>query len=399
MAKKKKPELNIDKKQDNKRVQVDYFHLYESLYRKEIDDWQQARIARRSPFNPTTFALQQLYKDAMLDNHLQGAIETRILKVLNRDFLVVAPDGETDDELSVLIQTRWFRHIIRKALESIYFGYSMLYIDNLADSNRIIKDINRENVIPEEGIIVKNPHATTGDSLSFREFPHYLLYIQLHSDAYGLLERIAPLTIYKRHSWSTWDEFEQIFGVPIRIARTAINTDKHMNELQGWLEAMGTAAYGIFDRADEIEIKESSRSDAFRVYAEKISAINKEISKGILGQTMTMDDGSSQSQALIHSQVLEDIIEADVKLIQDWINDDFLPIMRYHGFVIPENYYVVLQSNNQLDPKDKINIDSVLLANGYNLDPDYIENTYGCILDKNTPRREQQQQVLSSDFF
>lgn len=398
MAKKKKPEINIEQPTE-KRVQVDYFRLFESLFRKEIDDWHEARQARHSPYMPTTYGMQQIYKDAMLDNHLQGAIETRILKVLNKDFIVMSPQGEADDELSASIQTRWFRHIIRKALESTFYGYSLLYIDNLGDDNRIIKDVNRENVIPELGIIVKNPMSITGDSIRYGEFPNHLLYIQLQPNAYGVLERIAPLTIYKRHSWSTWDEFEQIFGVPIRIAKTPITNKAHIDELQGWLEEMGTAAYGIFNRADEIEIKESSRSDAFHVYLEKINAINKEISKGILGQTMTMDDGSSQSQAIVHSQVLEDIIKADTKVIQDWINEDLLPVMRYHGIAIPEDYYVELQSNTQLDPKDKIAIDSVLLANGYNLDNDYIENTYGCILDKSAPRREQQQQVLSNDFF
>ena len=398
MAKKKKPEINTDQPTE-KRVQVDYFRLFESLYRKEIDDWHEARQSRHSPYMPTTYGMQQIFKDAMLDNHLQGAVETRILKVLNKDFIVMSPQGEADDELSAIIQTRWFRHIVRKALESTFYGYSLIYIDNLADNNRIIKDVNRENVIPELGIVVKNPLSITGENIRYGEFPNHLLYIQLQPTAYGVLERIAPLTIYKRHSWSTWDEFEQIFGVPIRIAKTPITNKAHIDELQGWLEEMGTAAYGIFNRADEIEIKESSCSDAYHVYLEKINIINKEISKGILGQTMTMDDGSSQSQAIVHSQVLEDIIEADTKIIQDWINEDLLPVLRYHGIAIPEGYYVELQSNTQLDPKDKIAIDSVLLANGYNLDNDYIENTYGCVLDKSAPRREQQQQVLSADFF
>lgn len=398
MAKKKKPEINIEQPTE-KRVQVDYFRLFESLYRKEIDDWHEARQSRHSPYMPTTYGMQQIFKDAMLDNHLQGAVETRILKVLNKDFIVMSPQGEADDELSAIIQTRWFRHIIRKALESTFYGYSLIYIDNLADNNRIIKDVNRENVIPELGIVVKNPLSITGENIRYGEFPNHLLYIQLQPTAYGVLECIAPLTIYKRHSWSTWDDFEQIFGVPIRIAKTPITNKAHIDELQGWLEEMGTAAYGIFNRADEIEIKESSRSDAYHVYLEKINIINKEISKGILGQTMTMDDGSSQSQAIVHSQVLEDIIEADTKTIQDWINEDLLPVLRYHGIAIPEGYYIELQSNTQLDPKDKIAIDSVLLANGYNLDNDYIENTYGCVLDKSAPRREQQQQVLSNDFF
>jgi len=60
------------------KLEIDYFHLYESLYRKEVTDWQNARLTRYDPFNPVTYPIQQLYKDAMLDNHLRGAIESRI---------------------------------------------------------------------------------------------------------------------------------------------------------------------------------------------------------------------------------------------------------------------------------------------------------------------------------
>ncbi len=368
------------------KMEIDYFRFYESLYRKEINDWLQARENRRDPFNAITYPIQQLYKDAMLDNHLQGAIENRILRVLNKDFVLKDNEGNIDRNRSNQIQIRWFRHIIRKALESKFYGYSLIYVNDLNFPTRQVIDLPRENVMPERGKLVKNAFNPQSESIDYKDFPNYFLYIQLNADSYGILERIAPLTIFKRHSWASWDELEQIFGVPIRIARTMINTQKHKDDLQMWLETMGSASYAIFDKQTEIEIKENNHADVFNIFYMKIQAVNKEISKGIVGQTMTMDDGASQSQAEVHMQIYNEIISADIQDIQDWVTDDLFPVLRAHGFDIPEGYYMSVAEKDVMKPSDKIAIDAILLQNGFNIKPDYIEQFYGTPLDEAEPR-------------
>ncbi|MCL2132626.1 MAG: DUF935 domain-containing protein [Lentimicrobiaceae bacterium] len=380
----KKPEL-VDTR-GSEKIEIDYFRFYESLYRKEITDWQTARIARRDPFNPITFQIQQLYKDSMLDNHLQGAIENRILRIINKEFVIKDKEGNIDKERSPQIQTRWFRTIVRKAMESKFFGYTLLFANNLQNPNREILELPRENVIPERGILVKNAFDPNSQAFFYRDFPNYFLYIQIGNDAFGILERIAPMTIFKRHSWASWDEFEQIFGIPIRIARTAIQSEKHKNELQMWLETMGTLSYAILDKQVDIEIKENQRTDAYRVFYEKIQSINKEISKGIVGQTMTMDDGSSQSQANVHLAIYDEITAADIQDIQDWVTDDLFPVLRFWGFDIPEGYYMSIVDKEVFSPSKKIVIDEVLMRNGYNIKTEYIEEFYGTPLDENEPR-------------
>ena len=107
MSKKnKKPEfLPQQNQQQEHHITIDYFHLYENLLRKEIDDWINARTARRDPFRPITYYQQQLYKDALLDNHLAGAIDTqRILPIVNKEFIIRDPNGKTDEQRSLLIQ-------------------------------------------------------------------------------------------------------------------------------------------------------------------------------------------------------------------------------------------------------------------------------------------------------
>lgn len=368
-------------------MSIDYFRFFESLYRREVQDWQSARQVRRDPFYPLTYHIQQLYKDAMLDLHLFGAINNRILRVINKQFTLRDADGGIDRDRSAYVQERWFKHIAKRALESKFYGYSTMLIDGAVQGAiTSVKDIPRECVIPERGMILRNPSVPTGEHIAMADFPNFIIHAQLGDDSIGELERIAPLTIFKRHSWASWDEFEQIFGVPIRIARTMIDTKKHKDDLQSWLETMGTSAYGIFDKRVDLEIKENNRSDAHNVFAQKIQLINKEMSKAILGQTMTMDDGSSNSQANVHLQTLEEITASDIADLEEWVNSNVLPVMRMWGYDIPDGYYLDLVSNASIDPAEKIKIDGILMQNGYNLSAEYIEQTYEVVLDKDTPR-------------
>ena len=76
-----------------------------------------------------------------------------------------------------------------------------------------------------------------------------------------------------------------------------------INKVEKMLADMGAAAWGLFPEGTEIDIKESSRGDAFNVYDRRIERANREMSKGILNQTMTIDDGGSlQSQVHLVSK-------------------------------------------------------------------------------------------------
>lgn len=190
----KKPKLTDTRGSD--KMEIDYFRLYESLYRKEVADWQSARIARYDPFRPITLPIQQLYKDSLLDNHLQGAIENRILRVVNKEFVLKDKDDQVDKERSKFVQKRWCRHMVRKAMESKFYGYSMPFISEFSAGNiKKIIDIPRENIIPERGLMLKDAFNPDGEAIRFRDFPNFLIYIQLLPESVGILERVAPYIV------------------------------------------------------------------------------------------------------------------------------------------------------------------------------------------------------------
>ncbi|OWP84239.1 hypothetical protein BWK59_06390 [Flavobacterium davisii] len=354
------------------QLMIDVIRRNRRLWRKELTDWQSARYARFRVENPKTYPMQELYEDVMLDGHLTGITSNRTLRTTNKDYIFTI-DGIQNDELTNLIKNKeWFENIIQWAHESVYYGYSLIWINDFEKGN--IKEVSlipRGMVVPEHKVLLYDINGDRG--IDYSDI-NILLYAQFY-DNIGLLEKAAVYTILKRHSWGSWDEFEELFGVPIRIAKIASQSEQVKNEVAGWLEDMGSASYGVFPTGTDIDIKENSKSDAFNVFFQKIKALDAELSKLVLHQTMTTENGSSKSQGEVHENTLEQLVYADEKKELAFLNNRLVPAMRLLGYQIPDNAKISIEKTK--DPERQITIDSELLTNGYVLTQNYIEGTYG----------------------
>ncbi len=353
---------------------VDVVKRAKRLTRHELNDWQRARAARYSINNPTTYRLIEVYKDSLMDGQLTAVTGNRTLRTTNKEFIINDPDGIYDKERSKFIKDKkWFRDTLKHAHHSIYFGYSLILISEAEKGNiKKVKLIDREFVNPSYGLWVKEVTDTKG--LPYKDYTEVLMYAEL-GEGIGLLEKAVPYTILKRHSWSSWDEFEELFGIPIRIAKIASQSDAVKQEVAHWLDEMGSAAYGVFPTGTEVDIKENSKSDAFNVFYKKLEALDREIAILVLHQTMTTDQGSSRAQAEVHEKTLKEVIKDDEKNILTYLNDELVPIMRHYGYDIPEGYTIGVKK--VVNPSEKIKIDEKLMKNGYVLKKDYIEEMYG----------------------
>jgi hypothetical protein len=364
---------------------VDIVKRNKRLSRHELSDWVRARAARYSVNNPSTYMLIQLYEDAMKGGHITAVSGNRTLRTSNKEFVFNDTEGLVDKERSKFIQKKkWFYDIIKFAHQSIYYQYSLILIAEAEKGNikRVI-NIDREFINPEYGLLLKEVTDTKG--LPYEEFPNELLYAEL-GEGIGLLEKAVPYAILKRHSWSSWDEFEELFGVPIRIAKIASQSDAVKKEVAAWLDEMGSAPYGVFPMGTEVEIKENSKADAFNVFYKKLEALDGEISKLFLHQTMTTDNGSSKSQAEVHQNTLTEVVKDDEKNILSYLNDKLIPVMRYYGYDIPEGYSISVSKT--VNPKEKIEIDNKLMKNGYVLKQSYVEETYGVEIEYHASQKQ-----------
>ncbi len=355
-------------------LMVDIIKRTRSIWRKEITDWQRARTCFYSVDNPQTYLMHATYDDALLDGHLTGITEDRTLRNINKDYGFFDPDGKHDAERSKFIDKKsWFRKCIKYAHESTFRGTTVILVN--AENKGTIDDvelIERGLVVPQRGLIVSDYLSQKG--IAYGDFREVLLEAEFYNQI-GLLEKAVPYTILKRHSWGSWDEFEELFGIPIRIAKIASRSEQVKNEVAGWLEEMGSSSYGVFPLGTEVEIKENSKSDAFNVFYMKIKALDAELSKLVLHQTMTTDSGSSRSQGEVHEETLKQVTMADDQLMLSFLNDMLVPAMRANGYDIPEGYCIDIVPT--LDVDRQIKIDSELMKNGFIPTREYVERVYG----------------------
>ncbi|AMA48976.1 phage portal protein family protein [Flavobacterium covae] len=354
-------------------LMVDVIRRQRRLWRKEINDWQSGRYAYYNSEIPRNWPMQEVYDDVELDGHLTGISEDRTLSTTNETY-IFAIDKIKDDKLTSYIEDQeWFDNVLEEAHKSIYRGETVIWIKDFEKGNiKEVELIDRSLLVPGQKILLYDINSFKG--LDISEIDDVLLYAKFYNKI-GLFEKAAVYTILKRHSWGSWDEFEELFGIPIRIAKIASQSETVKNEVAGWLEEMGSAPYAVFPMGTEVDIKENSKTDSFNVFFQKIKALDAELSKLILHQTMTTENGASKAQGTVHENTLKRLIKSDQKKMLSFLNKRLVPAMRKLGYAIPDNAKIMIEKVK--DAKEQIAIDSQLLSNGYVLKQDYIEGTYG----------------------
>lgn len=143
----------------------------------------------------------------------------------------------------------------------------------------------------------------------------------------GGLARLACIA-YMAKAWAVkdWLAFAEVFGMPLRLGRYGPNaSDSDINTLIAAVANIGSDAAAVIPESMRIEFQQAAQGAGgdklFQVLADWW---DKQVSKGVLGQTMTTDDGSSQSQATVHNEVRQDLLDADAAQLSRTYNRDFV---------------------------------------------------------------------------
>ena len=171
-----------------------------------------------------------------------------------------------------------------------------------------------------------------------------------------------------------WDAFGEIFGMPLRVAKTSTRDEKERKRINEQLAALGFAGSAVLPLDTELEFVESSRGDAYNVYNERVDRANSELSKLIIGQTMTIEDGSSLSQSQTHLQVFQNLVDADADMLRDVVNNQLLPRMVRHGFPV-NNLRFDWDDSIDYTPEQQVAYE-IMIADRYDVDPKYFAEKY-----------------------
>ena len=396
--------FNLASARDRKRIQsmtVELKLQADALTQKDMRSWRQAWQTAIDIENPCRGRLYDIYRDVEVDLHLGGCVDQRKGFVEKKSFKLVDAKGKQDDVATQLLEAAWFKDMIGYILDSRYWGHSLIQLGDIITVDGEmrytgIEVVNRKHVIQEYGVIIREQGDEWQTGIPYREGPMADWVIEAGKPKdMGLYLKAATQTIPKKNMLAYWDQFGEIFGMPIRIAKTTARDPKDRSQIENMLSSMGAAAWGLFPDGTDIDIKETTRGDAFNVYDKRIDRANSELSKGILNQTMTIDNGSSLSQSEVHLEVFENVVEKDADLVKDIVNDQLLPRMVKHGFPVKGLHF---EWDNSIDytPEQQLEYEKMILDR-FEVDPKYLIDKYGIPITG--VKKQPEQAALARPFF
>lgn len=399
MAPNYSPELlaaMTNKDKELSSVLIELKRQSQALTKKDIGMWRSAWQMAIDIENPSRSRLYDIYTDNEIDGHLSGCITQRTGMVKSKAFKLTK-DGKEDKLVTEIFEQDWFKEFVRLALESIYWGHSLIQFGDVSTEAgkrrfRNVELVPRKHVIPEYGVIVVNVGDNPKKGISYREGLLSEWVIEAgQARNLGLYLKCCPHCISKKNMLGFWDGFGELFGMPIRIAKTSSRDAKDIDKIENMMAGMGTAAWGIFPEGTELEIKESSKGDAFNVYDRRILRANSELSKMVLAQTMTIDDGSSRSQGEVHLEILQNIITEDADFIRDLVNNKLMPFMLGKGFPV-DGFQFDWDDTEEISSEAMQGVEKMLLDAGYEIEPKYFVEKY------NIPIAKKKSESLSRFF-
>lgn len=116
------------------------------------------------------------------------------------------------------------------------------------------------------------------------------------------------------------------FGYPLRLGKYSPKaTEDDINTLRRAVASIGSDFGAVIPESAMLEIIESKTTQSTSDTYEKLAQfVNKEISKLVLGQTMTSEEGASYSQAQVHNEVRGDIAKSDIRQIMETLNSQLI---------------------------------------------------------------------------
>jgi hypothetical protein len=367
----------------------------------QIEDFIQAYATAVDSTAPSRWALQDIYINIVnRDPHLKAKMQERVSRVKNRLFRIT---DATNQELPItpLFRHKWFSDFLKQAMLAKFYGYSLVELTpSTVPYQFFVSSFDRRQVYVDSSAIVRNYMSADYAGMwrgTAREIENELYYykrneelqkyffeVRFDSEDFGLLEVVACLCILKRHSWGSWDEFEKLFGVPTRIARTPNRDQKTLDNIADWLDRMGNAAWAVFNQDTEIEFHQPNQTDAYNVFDKKIDKVDAQISKLIMGSTLTSDTAANGNRALgeIHVKTADEILAEDIIDMENLVNDQLLPFLSvYWKFPLPAGCKFEFYEKREFNLDQRVKIDEMLLKNGYKLNQQWLEDTYDVKID------------------
>ncbi len=274
----------------------------------------------------------QEYEKLLVDSHLSSCVQSRKSGILSMEWYI--GNSENKSKESKFIEDIFKKLNIKKIIEEmldaplygfkpveIYWGEDDGYVipkDIVGkpswwfnfDSNNLLRFISLSNasgeLIPKKKFVLLQKEAT-------------------YDNPFGkpVLSKCYYPVIFKKGGVNLWAKYVQKYGIPFIVGKAAIGkTQELMEDFLTMIRGLQQDGAAVIPNDDEVSLLEASHSAPSNVYESLAHYCNSEISKAVLSQTLTTEQGDTGSYAMsqTHLQVRYDVVESDKKMVEEAFN-------------------------------------------------------------------------------
>lgn len=333
----------------------------------------------------------KLYEEVMRDGQVRATFQQRTLAVVSKEWKVdaggdAAIDKLAAEHLELQLKAIGFDRATQKMLNGVFYGYGVAELLYRVDGEDGLIWIDRLKVRRSRRFVwdrdlrlrLVTKTSPQGELLPERKFWTFTAGAEHDDDPYGrgLGYWLYWPAYFKRNGVRFWAKFLERFGAPTTKGIYPRNAGpEEIKKLLMALRAMQESAAIALPEGMVADLVEAAKSGGDQ---EKfVAAMNAEISKIVLSQTMTTDDGSSRAQGEVHFDVRQEVAKSDADLVCEAFNEGparWLTEWNFPGAAIPR---VFRNFEEPEELEDIVGRDKQLIDMGYEPDEAYIQETYG----------------------
>ncbi len=340
-----------------------------------------------------------IYEDLERDPQVSAVLQKRRLSLVGREWSVKPGDDSASaaavaDLVREAFEALPFDRVVEDALAALLTGIAVLEVmweqrgDRLLPNALLARNPRRFAFEDGEGGVPALKLLTRARMLDGDDVPDRKFIVHRFGGRYGdpwglgLGNRLFWPVYFKRQGVGFWMAALEKFGQPTVIGSYPVGaTNDQLLVLEAALAAVSSDTGVMYPEGMAVQLLEATRAGSFDTYQTLARYMDDEISKIVLGETLSTNAGQNGSRALgeVHNQVRLEITKADADSLSGTMNATlvrWIVELNAPGYAgpLPRIWWEVAEGE---DLNARAERDVKIGSLGFAPTLDYITGTYG----------------------